>query len=264
MEENPSDIMNLALLSALYPKSGYTRETGGKLRNLRSSTNIEKVRGYHQQFYRPENLRLTIIGQIEEQELFTVLRRPEEKILRKRAAKADPKLQRPWHKPIRKLNLTKDLQVGLDFPSEDETNGFVSLAWRLPHQLADTIQMLGAYNLLLKYLTDTQVSPFVAEFVQGADPLATGVFTDTNDYKEPSLEIQFLNVPTARLTEVVPRTEKVLRRIISDGPGNFDIERIRNYVDEEMTSNHKDMEKDKQKENQKDKQKDMEKVQEKE
>ena len=45
------------------------------------------------------------------------------------------------------------------------------------------------------------------------------------------MKIQFQNVPTARLTEVVPRTEMVLIRIISDGPEKFDIERIRNYVD---------------------------------
>ena len=46
------------------------------------------------------------------------------------------------------------------------------------------------------------------------------------------MKIQFQNVPTARLTEVVPRTEMVLIRIISDGPEKFDIERIRNQVED--------------------------------
>ena len=60
------------------------------------------------------------------------------------------------------------------------------------------------------------MSPFEAEFVDTTDPLATSVSTDTLEIKEPSLLIEFENVPTQRLTEVVPRMEKVLKRIVRE------------------------------------------------
>ena len=78
MEHSSANIMYFALAARLYPESGYRSETGGYLENLRTSTSIEKVRRYHQQFYRPENLVLTITGRIDEQELFDTLRKTEE------------------------------------------------------------------------------------------------------------------------------------------------------------------------------------------
>ena len=87
-----------------------------------------------------------------------------------------------------------------------------------------------------------QVSPFEAEFVDTTDPLATSVSTDTLEIKEPSLLIEFENVPTQRLTEVVPRMEKVLKRIVREGADKFDIERIHNFIDQEVIKNLKEIE----------------------
>jgi Zn-dependent M16 (insulinase) family peptidase len=40
-----------------YPKgSSYAADTGGRLKNLRESCSLEKVRQYHRQFYHPNNL----------------------------------------------------------------------------------------------------------------------------------------------------------------------------------------------------------------
>ena len=242
MEHSSSNIMYFALAARLYPKSGYKSETGGYLSNLRNSTSIEKVRRYHELFYRPENLVLTITGRIDEEQLFDTLRKTEEKVLRKRAVKAQAAFQRPWQKPLKKINLTEDLIVEIEYPSDDETIGNVAVAWRLPEHISDNIEMLEAYQLLMKYLTTTQVSPFEAEFVDTTDPLATSVSTDTLEIKEPSLLIEFENVPTSRLTEVVPRMEKVLNRIVSDGPEKFDIERIHDFIDQEVIKNLKEIE----------------------
>lgn len=234
--------MYFALAARLYPDSGYKAETGGYLANLRSSTSIQKVRRYHQQFYRPENLVLTITGRIDEQQLFTTLRKTEEKVLRKRALKAPATFQRPWQEPLKKINLTEDLIVEVEYPSDDETIGNVAVAWRLPENIADNIEMLEAYQLVMKYLTSTQVSPFEAEFVDTADAIATSVSTDTLEIKEPALLVEFENVPTNRLTEVVPRMEKVLQRVVDDGPEKFDIERIHDFIDQEVIKNLKEIE----------------------
>ena len=87
-----------------------------------------------------------------------------------------------------------------------------------------------------------QVSPFEAEFVDTTDPLATSVSTDTLEIKEPSLLIEFENVPAERLAEVVPRMEKVLRKIVADGADKFDVERIHDFIDQEVISNLKEIE----------------------
>ena len=174
MEHSSANIMYFALAARLYPDSGYKSETGGYLANLRwlqagtslpdtlrTSTNIEKVRQYHEQYYRPENLMLTITGRIDEQELFDTLRKTEEKILRKRALKAPVEFERPWQKPLKNIDLSEDLIVNIDYPSDDESIGNVAVAWRLPEHIADNIEMLEAYQLIMKYLTNTQVSPSV-------------------------------------------------------------------------------------------------------
>ncbi len=58
-------------------------ETGGIMANLRDSTSNKKVRDYHRDFYRPDNLCLVITGQVDPEAVFKVLAPFEEKILKK-------------------------------------------------------------------------------------------------------------------------------------------------------------------------------------
>ena len=115
-------------------------------------------------------------------------------------------------------------------------------AWRLPEYISENIEMLEAYKLIMKYLTTTQVSPFEVAFVETRDPLATSVSSDTLEIREPSLLIQFENVPIDKIDEVVPKMEKLLRKIVSDGPEKFDLERISNFIDRVVINNLKEME----------------------
>lgn len=74
----------LALVRGLYPEScGYRYETGGILKNLRERTSHEKVKKYHKEFYRPENLCLIICGDVKHDEVFQALAPVEKKILSK-------------------------------------------------------------------------------------------------------------------------------------------------------------------------------------
>ena len=52
VEQSTANIMYFSLAEKLYPNTGYHSETGGYLQNLRNSTNIEKVRDYHREYYR--------------------------------------------------------------------------------------------------------------------------------------------------------------------------------------------------------------------
>lgn len=55
----------------------------GALKNLRESTTNEKVRQYHQEFYRPENLTIVITGQVKHADVFKALQIIEKKIISK-------------------------------------------------------------------------------------------------------------------------------------------------------------------------------------
>lgn len=96
------------LLQAAYPNCGYKTETGGRLYNLRNSTSIEKIRAYHKQIYRPENLTLIIAGKVSPDRVFEALKPLQEKI------KSIPKVEgfvRPWQTPVDKIQESQDIRV---------------------------------------------------------------------------------------------------------------------------------------------------------
>lgn len=55
----------------------------GALKNLRESTSNEKVRKYHKEFYRPENLTVLITGQVKHADVFKAVQPIEQKIISK-------------------------------------------------------------------------------------------------------------------------------------------------------------------------------------
>ena len=82
-------------------------------------------------FSRTENLVLTITGRMNEEELFNTLRKTEEKVLRKRSIQGCEEFIRPWTSPTENLSLTEDLIYEIEYPSEDETLGKMTLPIRV-------------------------------------------------------------------------------------------------------------------------------------
>jgi len=243
VEQSTSNIMYFSLAKAVYPQeSGYAQETGGYLHNLRNSTSIQKVRAYHKEFYRPENLVLTITGNIDEDELFRTLRITEEKILKKRTQESPSKYVRPWQNELAKISPESPNNLTVEYPSDDETIGNVAVAWRLPVQISDEIKMLQAYELIMKYLATTQVSPLEAAFVEIQDALATSVSVDMLEISEPAILVEFENVPMDKIDEIIPKMEAVFEEIVKDGPEKFDIERIHNFIDRAVLNHLKETE----------------------
>ena len=84
VENKPSSIIYFDLIKQIYPgNSSYTSQTGGRLKAIRESTTIEKVRAYHQKYYRPENMYITITGNVDPNMLFAALDPVERKIIEK-------------------------------------------------------------------------------------------------------------------------------------------------------------------------------------
>ena len=69
-------------------------ETGGRLKALRESTTIEKVRAYHKKYYRPDNTYITITGGIDPAMIFAALDPVERKLMEKMAD--SPDLEKPF------------------------------------------------------------------------------------------------------------------------------------------------------------------------
>lgn len=109
---------SLTLLRHLYPNSGYSAETGGIMSNLRTSTSNEKVRYYHAQFYRPENLTLIITGQVKIDDVSKALEPFERRILDNQKKS---EFIRPWFSPIEPLAETIDKRIL--YPSDCEDCG---------------------------------------------------------------------------------------------------------------------------------------------
>ena len=235
-----------ALKKKLYPgDSGYYALTGGKLENMRNSTTMEKVRKYHKQFYKPENLILTITGRIEEDQLFEAIRHIEEKVVSRRAAATRENIteyERPWSTELQPTGFQENHVFEHVFPDDDVDKAHVLLAWRLDHFISDKISELEALELMFKYLTSSKVSPMEQEFVQSEDPIASGVRFFSWEYSQPAFGLQFTNVPTNRTDEVIPRMEKVVSQVLAGGPQQFDLVRIQNYINSGLLKNKKENE----------------------
>ena len=230
-----------AIKKLLYPgDSGYYALTGGGLKNLRTSTNIQKVRNYHKKFYRAENLVLTITGSIDPHQIFKAVTSIEEKILGKKSLN-QTLFEGPWQKPLQPIK-DKGNRIEHKFPSDDESKGKVYFGFRLTNHITEDITMQEAYYLLLWYLMSGKVSPLEIAFVETEDPLCTSVGFDRFTYSHFAYIIGFSNVPTNRTGEVIPRLRRVIQQIIDDGPSKFDLSRIRSFIDKGMEENQKDIE----------------------
>ncbi|PSN43334.1 hypothetical protein C0J52_14179 [Blattella germanica] len=214
----------LSMIRAIYPgHCGYKSETGGIMKNLRESTNNIKVRNFHKEFYRPENLTLIIAGQVKPDEVFQALAPIEDKIVSKGNR---GQYTRPWQTPVPALTNSEDIKV--PYPCDEEDNGMVYIAWRGPSAVKELYRM-SACLILLKYLTDTSVSPLQKEFVEIDDPYASKVSYSLAENSESMLYLMFENVPIEKIDLVKDRLIEVLKRIAS-GSEILDMKRLQTVI----------------------------------
>ena len=170
-ENGDQDTVSRAVKRAAFPHEegrGYRAETAGMLANLRTTTTHRKVKEFHRAFYRPENLSILVVGGgVEPEDVFHRLEGVEAELAKR--GKREDSFVRPWQSHVPPLTSGSDQEVV--YPSDEEDNGLVSVAWR-GHPVAD---LRGFYSLhcLLEYLTESSVSPLKAAFVECEDPLCS-------------------------------------------------------------------------------------------
>ncbi|XP_067141202.1 uncharacterized protein C05D11.1-like [Centruroides vittatus] len=209
----------LEMLREAYPgKCGYKSEEGGRLKNLRESTTNEKVKEYHCQFYRTENLCITIIGKINVSDLFKALSPVEERIIKKGRL---PEFIRPWQNPVPPL--PKPVVKTVPYLCDDSENGILKIAWRGP--LLKEIEECEAVELLLEYLDKTSASPLQREFVQIEEPYCSDVYSYLTSYSETLIVMHFDCVSKAQLNNIKSRLLEILTKLAT-GEEEFDMKRI--------------------------------------
>ncbi|KAF9431276.1 hypothetical protein BGZ94_003591 [Podila epigama] len=217
-ENSASSIMDLCRQRIMYPEnSGYRYETGGLMSCLRS-LKAEKIRQYHRDYYRPDNLCLIISGRVDHSKLLEALGPVEERILSKGPL---PPMKRPWVDSPQAPLMTKSTNTVLTFPSEDESMGEVAINWFGP----PVTDFLGfqALEILETYLTDSAVSLLTKEMVEIEDPYCTSVDFYNSQRIRVEIRLAFDSVPVEKLEEIEPKFFSLLDKLATDG---FDMDRM--------------------------------------
>lgn len=112
------------------------------------------------------------------------------------------------------------------YPCDDEDNGVVDVAWRGSSPITNMYELIGC-TLLLKYLTDTSVSPLQKEFVEIDDAYASNVGYSYCAYTVSVLYLAFESVPKSKIPLVKDQLLKVLNDVHKKG---IDMKRMKTVV----------------------------------
>lgn len=214
-------------MKKVYPgNNGFTKNTGGKLKNLRQNTTIENIREYHKHFYRPDNANIIITGSVEPENVFEALEAIEDKMLRTQTKR--PLFERPFMTELEPLTESETFKI--EFPDKEEKFGSVSLYWRLPQPLLSLIQKMYGLQVMGSYLTHTSDSLLRNAFVEVDKPLATGVGFHYIRYAEPTLALQFSGVPKDRIEEIEPLFNKTMHEFMQEGEKGLDLAHMHRII----------------------------------
>lgn len=117
---------------------------------------------------------------------------------------------RPWTTPVPPL--TKSENIRIKYPSDEEDCGIVNFAWRGPLCTVENLK-LTACSVLLRYLSDTSVSPLQREFVEIPDPYASQISFGITENWVSLLYFSFENVPMEKIDLVDDKLRGILENI---------------------------------------------------
>ena len=216
-ENNAFSRNDRAQRSAVFTSDcGYTWETGGMMKNLRTSCSNEKVRAYHKKFYRPENLDIIISGQIELEAVFKAVLPIEERVKEVYYGK----YEKPWTKEFKMFDSSITEEV--EFPAKDEDNGMLSITWKGP-KITDLHSLYG-HSFLLSYLAYTPNAPLVKSLIDIPEPLCSRVYSSTMSAPTVLNRLYFEGIKPGKHADIKDITMKTLKETHDN---SLDMELIR-------------------------------------
>ncbi|XP_065211610.1 uncharacterized protein C05D11.1-like [Planococcus citri] len=220
-------LTQLELMKGLYTeKCGYRYETGGAVNNLRKSTSIDKIRKFHNKFYRAENLTIIVAGLIKEIDLIKALYKFEEKLLR---SGENLKCQKAWQDPVPILQ--KSNIKAVTYPSDKEDHGVVIVGWQGPSVVNDYNNMI-AVTMLCNYLVDTAASPLRRSFVEIEEPYCSDISVTVVENSISAVYLTFKNVVIEKIPYLSDELLKILRSIAEDKDDfKIDPNRMKTVID---------------------------------
>ncbi|KAF3064951.1 hypothetical protein GL218_02149 [Daldinia childiae] len=122
VQYSSAEIMDIKARRLLYPENvGFRYETGGMMENLRVLT-PERIRNFHREMYQPRNMCIIIVGEVDHDNLLTILDQFEESV-KDDLPPLDAPFKRPWIESAQPPPLEKTIVETVEFPEEDESIG---------------------------------------------------------------------------------------------------------------------------------------------
>ncbi|KAG9235693.1 zinc metalloprotease [Amylocarpus encephaloides] len=216
-ENTAQDIAELVAKRIFYPEGcGYRYETGGLMENLRVLT-ADRIREFHKEMYQPKNMCLIFVGEVDQDDLFSILDKFETTILDVVPPLSAP-FRRPWIDSPQPPPLAKSVTKTVYFPDEDESIGEVQVKFLGPH--CCSVLETTALSTLTTFLTGSTVA-VLANILIEEEELASYV----SIYEEPrprsAVSIDISGVATEKLAHVEKRMFEILRDV-TDNPLDMD------------------------------------------
>ena len=210
-QNTQSSIMDLRARRLLYPAGvGFRYETGGEMEQLRVLT-ADRIRDFHKDMYQPKNLCLVIIGEVDQQNLLTILDKFEEANLHHVPSLEAP-FKRPWveSKPVPALK--ESIVERVEFPDEDESHGEISIAFLGPDRNDHLLKT--AVQVLLTYLAGSSAAVLENVLVE-KEHVASAVYYWIDDRPDVVIWFTLSSVATKKVAQVEQRFFELLREAAS-------------------------------------------------
>lgn len=117
----------------------------------------------------------------------------------------------------------------VEYPADEEDCGLLSIGWRGPKCTTENLKLTSC-SVLMRYLSDTSVSPLQREFVEIPDPFASQISFNIVENTESLLYFTFENVPVDKIEAILPKLQSILKSI-ADGNEKIDTNRLRNILE---------------------------------
>ena len=224
-ENDASSLIERACQDLLFPNCGYSSETGGKMKNLRTLTNAQVTR-YHGENYRPENAMLLVTGLVEEDAFLKSLQIADDRLLATAGSRPPAPETRPWSTPIPPMVSSNGVSnpIAINFPSDDESVGTVVLNWR-----ACTYEDVAGWtklDLLWEYLTESAVAPLNKALVECEEPLCGSLNTGHETFSQGYYQLWCEDADVETIDQLPERVLEEVEKAIA----TFDAERMGSII----------------------------------